>query len=96
MTDIQIRECFGIASSAPDRVLRNDEEILQSIKNNIGFTKIFDAEENAGDFIPKSVIEDIKAEIEEYKDDKAIHAERNEMIDIVLEIIDRHIGKENE
>lgn len=44
-----------------------------------------------------SVIEDIKSEIAEYKDDKIIHAERNDMIDTVLEIIDRHIsGKENE
>lgn len=44
-----------------------------------------------------SVIEDIKSEIAEYKDDKIIHAERNEMIDIVLAIIDRHInGKGNE
>ena len=42
------------------------------------------------------IIEDIKAEIAEYKDDKVIHAERNEMIDIVLGIIDKHIsGKEN-
>ena len=35
-------------------------------------------------------IEDIKADISEYKDDKVIHAERNEMIDIVLDIIDKH------
>lgn len=43
-----------------------------------------------------SVIEDIKSEIAGYKDNKIIHAERNEMIDIVLAIIDRHInGKEN-
>ena len=44
----------------------------------------------------KCDIEDIKAEITEYKDDKVIHAERNEMIDIVLNIIDKHIGKEKE
>ena len=37
-------------------------------------------------------IEDIKSNILSYKDDKIIHAEQNEMIDIVLEIIDRHIG----
>ena len=42
------------------------------------------------EYIHKSVIEDIKAEIAEYKDDKVIHAERNEMIDIVLDIIDKH------
>lgn len=44
-----------------------------------------------------SVIEDIKSEIAGYKDNKIIHAERNEMIDIVLAIIDKHIsGKESE
>lgn len=44
-----------------------------------------------------SAIEDIKAEIAEYKDDKIIHLERNEMVDHVLEIIDRHFnGKEIE
>lgn len=42
------------------------------------------------DAVPMSVIEDIKQEIAEYKDDKVIHAERNEMIDIVLQIIDIH------
>ena len=44
----------------------------------------------------KCDIEDIKAEIEEYKDDKVIHAERNEMIDIVLEIIDKHTKGDTE
>ena len=42
------------------------------------------------ELIDRKVIEDIKAEISEYKDDKIIHAERNEMIDIVLEIIDKY------
>ena len=40
--------------------------------------------------IDRKVIENIKADIAEYKDDKVIHAERNEMIDIVLQIIDKH------
>lgn len=39
----------------------------------------------------KCDIEDIKTEIAEYKDDKVIHAERNEMINIVLDLIDKHI-----
>ena len=43
------------------------------------------------ELIDRKVIDDIKAEIAEYKDDKIIHAEQNEMIDIVLEIIDKHI-----
>ena len=38
----------------------------------------------------KEVLDKIRAEIEEYKDDKIIHAERNEMIDIMLEIIDKY------
>ena len=47
------------------------------------------------ELIDRKVIEDIKAEISEYKDDKIIHTEQNEMIDIVLEIIDRHLGSED-
>lgn len=48
-----------------------------------------------GNHIAKAIkngtsLDDIKAEIAEYKDDKVIHAERNEMIDIMLEIIDKH------
>lgn len=38
----------------------------------------------------QKVIEDIKSEIAEYKDDKVIHAEINEMVDIVLQIIDKY------
>ena len=37
------------------------------------------------------VLNKIKAEIVEYKDDKVIHYERNEMIDIVLGIIDKYM-----
>ena len=39
----------------------------------------------------QNAIDKIRAEIAEYKDDKIIHAEQNEMIDIALEIIDKHI-----
>lgn len=35
-------------------------------------------------------LDSIRAEILEYKDDKIIHAERNEMIDIMVEIIDKY------
>lgn len=37
-----------------------------------------------------SKIEQIRKEISEWKDDKVIHAERNEMVDIALEIIDKY------
>ena len=42
------------------------------------------------------VLNKIKAEIAEYKDDKVIHYERNEMIDIVLGIIDRYRNEVSE
>lgn len=84
MTDIQIRECFGIASSAPDRVLRNDEEILQSIKNNIGFTKIFDDER----------VNDV---LQEIRDEMNILDDKGEFnISGALEIIDKHIKEYTE
>ena len=40
----------------------------------------------------RSEIEQIRKEISEWKDDKVIHAERNEMVDIALEIIDKYMG----
>ena len=42
------------------------------------------------------VLNKIKAEIVEYKDDKVIHYERNEMIDIVLGIIDKYRNEVSE
>ena len=42
------------------------------------------------------VLDKIRAEITEYKDDKVIHAERNEMIDCVLEIIDKYKAESEE
>lgn len=44
----------------------------------------------------ENVLEQIRAEITEYKDDQIIHAERNEMIDIVLEIIDKYRNEVSE
>ena len=41
-------------------------------------------------------IKNIKTEILSYKDDKIIHEEVNEMTDIVVEIIDRHLGGEEQ
>lgn len=43
--------------------------------------------------IPISVLDNIKFKIAEYRDDKVIHEERNEMIDTVLEIIDKYKGE---
>lgn len=42
------------------------------------------------------VFDKIRAEITEYKDDMIIHAERNEMIDIVLGIIDKYRNEVSE
>lgn len=43
-----------------------------------------------GKLISVDVLDQIRAEMAEYKDDKIIHAERNEMIDRALEIIDKY------
>ena len=43
----------------------------------------------------KTALEKIREEIAEYKDDRIIHAERNEIIDIVLGIIDKYRGGSN-
>ena len=42
------------------------------------------------------VLDKIRAEISEYKDNKIIHAERNELIDIVLDIIDKYRNEVSE
>ncbi len=93
--------------------MTKEEEAIRQIRDNIDFRKrlqegdkpqFFDADENEKDIEAfemaiqaLSAIEDIKVEIAGYKDNKIIHAERNEMIDVVLEIIDKHIsGKETE
>ena len=46
--------------------------------------------------IDAAVLDKIKDEITEYKDDQIIHAERNEMIDIVLGIIDKYRNEVSE
>ena len=48
------------------------------------------------ELIERAVLDKIRAEIAEYKDDKIIHAEQNEMIDIVLEIIDKYREEQTE
>ena len=65
-------------------------EKLNEINGTAELDKAFEVVENAPTV---DVLEQIRAEIEEYKDDKVIHAERNEMIDIVLNIIDKHTKK---
>ena len=41
-------------------------------------------------YIERDVLDRIREEIAEYKDDNIIHEQRNEMIDIVLDIIDKN------
>ena len=62
-------------------------ELYERELQNISINDISLADYVKENYVPMSVIEDIKQEIAEYKDDKVIHAERNEMIDIVLQII---------
>lgn len=72
------------------------EEIRRAIINNIQYELNSDQRQLMISYMENAILNGtpldyIKAEITEYKDDKIIHSERNEMIDIVLEIIDKHI-----
>ena len=64
-------------------------EKLNEINGTAELDKAFEVVEDAPTVCD---IDAIREEIAEYKDDKVIHAERNEMVDIVLEIIDRYTG----
>ena len=61
----------------------NDYDELVAFADTMANIPQFDA-------IPTAVLDKIRAEIAEYKDDKIIHAERNEMVEIVLDIIDKY------
>ena len=65
-------------SNATVRVLEATDEIC---RGNVEVIKALEQD---------PILDKIRAEIAEYKDDKIIHAERNEMIDIVLDIIDKY------
>lgn len=81
--DYSLTDAHGAYCALADNEIKEGLDIYEGTNNRSTICPI------------KCDIEDIKQEIAEYKDDKVIHAERNEMIDIVLEIIDKHIGKNN-
>ena len=87
MTTKEIEQAFDISNMLPNRVLKDDAEILQFIKHCVGISEAF----TESFTINKSVIEDIKAEIDKATD---IHADGEfyiKNID-VKRIIDKHIG----
>ena len=62
-------------------------------KHSLNWGDIEDIKDSIREGTP---LDDLRAEISEFKDDKIIHAERNEMIDIVLEIIDKYNTESNQ
>ena len=69
-----------------------DEETYNDIQSRDWKNGVFSEEWKAiHNGIP---LDNLRAEITEYKDDKIIHAERNELIDIVLGIIDKYRGEQ--
>ena len=90
MTTKEIEQVFDISNMLPNRVLKNDAEILQFVKHCVGISNAF----TDSFTIDKSVIEDIKAEITNlvktypFVDHKDTYVKEDE----VLEIIDKHIG----
>ena len=84
-----------------DLMMPSKEPILEAYKiaiNSLKVDEMYDlAEENADDFIPKSVIDDIKAEIRKMPNRNPSYTHTCDVVDRedVLDIIDKHIGKEN-
>jgi hypothetical protein len=68
-----------------------DDEHEEFTEQKMSIIDYVNAYTDEGVTTADEVLDKIRAEIVEYKDDKIIHAERNEMIDIVLDIIDKHI-----
>lgn len=71
----------------------SNADMYNAIKNGIPHETVTEFADRCKECGREKVLNKIRAEIAEYKDDKVIHAERNEMIDIVLEIIDKYKGE---
>ena len=97
MTTKEIEQVFDIQNMLPNRVLKDDAEILQFIKHCVGISKAF----TESFTIDKSVIEDIKAEIEEieingYVDKNTEFIRTGGQVkNLVLQIIDKHMRGDN-
>ena len=72
-----------------------DEEALDMAINSLKIDEMYDLEkENADEFISKSVLEDIKAEVENYEDFSAYD---RQIARVIWCFFDKHIsGKEQE
>ena len=75
-----IKEAIEIIKAYRDKLMNSPSNQLD------GDIKAFEIAIRSLEALPE-----IRKEIASYKDDKLIHAERNEMIDIVLEIIDKYL-----
>ena len=93
-------QCVLARIPMEERTFRMAVEVAQNMPTACDIEQISSARYNNGFYDGKKAMEEkleqIRAEIAEYKDDKVIHAERNEMIDIVLEIIDKYTKGESE
>lgn len=92
MTTKEIEQVFDISNMLPNRVLKDDAEILQFIKHCVGISNAF----TDSFTIDKSVIEDIKAEIRKPLDESRVidsDTARAQAIALswCLEVIDKHI-----
>lgn len=67
-----------------------DDEHEKFTEKKMSIIEFVNAYTTEGLTTADDVLDKIRAEIAGYKDDKVIHDERNEMIDILLEIIDKY------
>ena len=88
-TDYLMAECDYRERQRKERVKHEDFKRYCTENNYVPLTtEMYSQAIKAMD-----ALEQIRQEIAEYKDNKDIHAERNEMIDICLEIIDKYKGE---
>ena len=89
MTTKEIEQVFDISNMLPNRVFKDDAEILQFIKHCVGISKAF----TDSFTIDKSVIEDIKADL------RMIDASMVYKVwacEEIIRFIDKHIGRGDE
>lgn len=67
-----------------------DDQYEEFTEQKMSIIDFVNAYSDEGVTTADDVLNKIRAEITEYKDDKIIHAEQNGMIDIVLGIIDKY------
>ena len=94
MTTKEIEQAFDISNMLPNKVLKDDTEILKHIKHCVGISKAF----TDSFMIDRKVIDDIKSEIQALPKTYPFvnHIDTYVKDADVIKIIERHCGGDTE